>query len=302
MILRYFATVFLILVISDVLKGQGCSDAGICQLEGLSQRSGYRSYELQSEARIGAAIGKADHGIAVYNAFLEYNRKINNQFKVELRFTMLAQHGIGISASGLSDFYLNGIWKLWKGGGINFGMKLPLSNGNRKLNGVSLPMDFQSSLGTLDGFIGIHHQAGKLTLSSALQYPLTQNKNQFFASQYPTSSELSSFQSTPGFERSPDWLGRISYSFEIGSSLQLIPGLLTIYHLANDRYVDLSGVRRSIDGSSGVTANINLSAVLQIGNQGQIVLQSGIPMLVRKSRPDGLTRSFVAGLEYRAMF
>lgn len=302
MMIRYIATVMLIMGITDILNAQGCSDAGICQLEGLAQQSHYRVNELQSEARIGAAIGKADHGIAVYNAFLEYNRNINNQLKLELRLTMLAQHGLGISASGLSDFYLNGIYTLWKGGGFNFGMKLPLSNGNRKLNGVSLPMDFQSSLGTLDGFIGIHHHSGNLTLSSALQYPLAQNKNQFFASQYPTSSELSSFQSTTGFERSPDWLGRISYSFKIGSLLQLTPGLLTIYHLRDDRYIDLSGIKRSIDGSRGMTANITLSAVVQIGIQGQIVLQTGIPMLVRESRPDGLTRSYVAGLEYRAMF
>ena len=70
-------------------------------------------------------------------------------------------------------------------------------------------MDYQSSLGTFDLIFGVGYQINKLQLVAAIQQPLTQNNNLFFASSYPEDSPLREFQSTNKFIRSGDVMLRV---------------------------------------------------------------------------------------------
>ena len=57
-----------------------------------------------------------------------------------------------------------------------------------------------------------------------------------------------------------------------------------------------------IEGSQGLTLNWNLYLDYELNNDQALQLNVGSPFIVRDTRPDGLTRSFVASLEYRIKF
>ena len=163
-------------------------------------------------------------------------------------------------------------------------------------------MDYQSSLGTFDLIFGIGYEIKKIQFVAAIQLPLSQNDNQFIASNYPNNSKFRSFQSTNKFERSSDILLRVSYPINITSKLKLTPSILPIYHLTNDKYTDQFNVLQTIKGSQGLTLNGNAYLDYEINSKNIIQLNIGIPFIVRDARPDGLARSFVANIEYRIKF
>ena len=277
--------------------GQGCSDAGFCTISSFKPNSTDSTKIINDQFKIGAFYGKTDNSISVYGNYLEYNRQLSKKFGLDAKLTTLAQNGNGISTFGLSDIFLNANYKASERLKFTFGTKIPLSNASKNYNNHPLPMDYQSSLGTLDLIFGIGYEMKKIQFVAAIQQPLTQNENQFIAKNY-----LSSFQSTNKFKRSGDVLLRISYPITIDSKLKLTPSILPIYHLTNDKYTEDSNVQKEITGSQGLTLNANAFLDYEFNSKNIIQLNLGIPFIVRDIRPDGLTRSFIANLEYRIKF
>ena len=108
--------------------------------------------------------------------------------------------------------------------------------------------------------------------------------------------------STRLFNRSGDVLLRVSYAFQLDSKLQLTPAILPIYHFANDEYTNDAGRQVVIEGSQGVTLNANLFLDYAINDMHALQLNAGAPLLIRDTRPDGLTRTYIAALEYKFRF
>jgi hypothetical protein len=162
-------------------------------------------------------------------------------------------------------------------------------------------MDYQASLGTIDLIFGVGFQIKKIQLAAAIQQPITQNSNTFAPNTLSTIG-FTEFQNTNQFKRSGDVLIRISYPFTLKERLMITPSLLPIYHLANDKYTDFTNIQREIIGSQGLTLNGNLYFDYKLNDKNTIQLNTGMPFIVRKSRPDGLTRSFIMNLEYRFNF
>ena len=182
------------------------------------------------------------------------------------------------------------------------GFKLPLSNSSKTSEGLPLPMDYQSSLGTVDLIIGVGFKFEGLELLGAFQQPITQNSNEFFSSVYPENSELRNFQSTNNYKRKGDVLLRLSYPVKIGKRIKFTPSLLPIYHLGNDLYTDESNIERTINGSEGLTLNGNLYFDFLLNEHNILQLNTGSPFIVRENRPDGLTRSYIITVEYKYRF
>lgn len=281
-------------------RGQGCSDAGFCTLNSFKPDAGTPA--AANQIKIGGSFGGADNAISVVGGYLEYNRQFGDKFGLDAKLTALGQSGNDISAFGLSDLYLNANLSPRAGLHFTLGAKIPLADGNAANDNLPLPMDYQASLGTFDLIVGAGYDLGKLQLVVALQQPLTQNKNAFFAEDYPAGSPLRDIQTTNKFQRSGDVLLRVSYPFQLGQKLTLTPSLLPIYHLANDKFTDKQGNEIEIDGSQGLTFNGNLYFDYAISACSALQLNAGLPFVVRDARPDGLTRSFVANLEYRFKF
>ena len=267
-----FSSVVFVIAASRVCA-QGCSDAGFCTIDALKSPDGDSTSEKSLQLKLGATFGKADHDITILASYLEYNRQINKHWSYDMKLTQLAQLTDSIKTNGLGDLFLTGTYKTNNKTAFTMGVKLPLADGNKERNGLPLPNDFQSSLGTIDFIAGISKDWKKFRFTAAVQQPLTQGENTFSPELFDSLSAFSSFQSTRGFQRRGDVLARVNYAWQLKQHWKITPGLLAIYHLGEDTYHDEFDVRKPISGSEGLTLNgtlfvqysINKSHKLEIG-------------------------------------
>jgi hypothetical protein len=283
-------------------NAQGCSDAGFCTINSVKPNSNDTILENKNQIKVGVSFGSADKSVSVFGNYIEYNRQISNNFGIDSKITSLSQSGNGISNFGISDIYLTANYKVNEKLKLILGTKIPLTNGNKKKDNIALPMDYQSSLGTLDLILGAGYEIKKFQFVLAYQQPLSQNKNEFIAENYPIDSKIRAFQSTDEFKRSGDILLRVSYPINLSEKLKLTPSLLPIYHLTNDKYTNSLGIENEIKGSQGLTLNGNAYLDYEINSKNALQLNIGMPFVIRDTRPDGLTRSFVVNLEYKIKF
>jgi hypothetical protein len=293
---------FLLLFTHLAAFSQGCSDAGFCTVESFVPHPHDEEPADKNRFKAGISAGAADYDINVFGTYFEYSRFFNEKFSLDAKLTTLSQSGNDISTFGLSDIFVNGNYKIGQKGIFTLGAKIPLMDANKMKDGLSLPMDYQSSLGTFDLVAGFGYTVGRVQLVAAIQQPLTQNNNGFLAEEYPLDSRLRDFQSTNEFQRSGDVLLRASYPFNLGQKLKVIPSLLPIYHLSNDKFTDIDGIEQEIEGSEGLTLNWNIYLDYPLNDTQNLQLILGAPFIVRDARPDGLTRSFIASLDYRISF
>lgn len=285
----------LIFMSSQSIVAQGCSDAGICTVDNMKSHS-KDSLEYKNAVKVGLNYGMSYEDINVFGSYIAYNRKLSNKVDVDLRLIYFNQFTDDISSSALSDAIITTNINFKNDFKGTIGFKIPFTNGNLKENGAALPMDFQPSLGTFDLILGVSKRVNKFNFILGYQQPLTQNKNEFFA---PANSR---FSSTNNFKRAGDLLFRAVYNYSISDRFSFSPSLLPIYHIAEDKYTDMSNVERSIDGSAGLTLNANLYFNYKLNKNQFLELSLGGPLAVRDVRPDGLTRGFVANLEYKFLF
>jgi hypothetical protein len=301
---KYILTIpfWLIMLLSYHLHGQGCSDAGFCTLSSFKPVKQANAKSFSSQLKAGISYGRADNSIAVIGSYLEYNRQIRNSIGISAKITSLGQSGNNISVFNLSDIYFTADYKTGKQTQLSGGVKIPFANGNNTRNKLPLPLDYQSSLGTFDIIAGLKHTVKSFQLTAAIQQPVVQNKNRFVADEFPEGTLFRNFQSTNRFKRSGDILARVDYFFSATSKIKISPGLLAIYHLKNDRFTNTAGVEKEITGSQGLTLNANLYFDFMVSNKSSIQLSFGSPFITRDVRPDGLTWSFVSGIEYKISF
>jgi hypothetical protein len=286
---------FWLVLFTNVFYGQGCSDAGFCTLENF-QGTNVDTIAFKNSLKFGANIGSADNDVSVFGSYVEYSRKLNLKWELLGKITFLSQSIDGFSSSSLADAYLTSSFSASPSVKIIGGFKIPFTDGNLKDNGVALPMDFQPSLGTFDLILGTSKSYKNWTIVFAYQQPLVQNSNEFLA---PANSN---FLSTNEFKRAGDILLRTSYRLAIRDKIIISPSFLPIYHISNDKFTDADNVEKEISGSRGLTLNANLYINFMFNKKNSLELSLGSPLVVRETRPDGLTRSFVANLEYKISF
>lgn len=297
-----FILIIALCATSFIAHGQGCSDAGFCTLGSFKPGGLDSNSRFRNQLKIGLSYGSADRSISIFGIHIDYHRVLNKKLAFNAKLSSISQSGNGISTFGFSDLFLNVDYPLREIGKLTVGFKLPLNDGSKFKDNLPLPMDYQSSLGTLDFFLGISRELNKFHLALAFQLPLSQNQNEFIAEDYPAASPLKQFQTTNQFIRRGDMMLRVAYPLRINYKFKITPGLLPIIHLGKDQYTDKQGIGRAIDGSQGLTLNGTVHFDYEIYGLHTIQLNAGAPFVVRKERPDGLTRSFIATLEYRRKF
>jgi hypothetical protein len=300
---------FLCSFITQFAHAQGCSDAGFCTVNSFKPQQATDSMHQQKQQfKIGVGYGKADHAIQVFSYYAEYGYRFNDTWSIDAKVTGLGQSGpdaisnAPVNVNNISDFYLTSNIRLNPHLRMTIGLKIPFNSANAKQNGVALPLDYQSSLGTLDILAGLGGSVGQFQWVAAFQQPLTQNGNTFIQGARTKPADAAFFQSTNNYKRSGDVLLRLALPLVWTKSLTVTPSLLPIYHLSNDLYTDESGVERSIASSQGLTFNFNAYFDYQIAKNKTLQLNFGFPIVARKVRPDGLTRSLALGLEYQVRF
>ena len=303
--MRHIKSVFILLLCFYVLpdaSAQGCSDAGACTIDALRPAASSTVMKKISKVSSGVSIGSADYGITVFGGNLGYSGRFTDKWSADVRLTFLAQAGNEISAFGPGDVFLNVNYQASQKLVLTVGTKIPLTKADRVLEGVPLPMDYQSSLGTLDLIAGVKYTTAKWQWALAAQLPLRQNENAFFPSLYDTTSILSTIHATNAFHRQADILLHISRPIWMSDKVTFTPGLLPIYHLSEDHYTDVDGIVKNIEGSDGLTLNGTVYIEIKLNTTNILDFSLGFPFIVREARPDGLTRSFVFGVGYAAEF
>ncbi len=303
--IRLFTGFFIFIFSAIHVSGQGCSDAGLCTVESFKPLQSEARAELANKLSFGLSFGAANYDIAVYGGGLGYTRVFGDRWSVDTKITFLSQGGNDIHVVGAGDVFINLNHQVSSKVAISMGAKIPLMKADRSEDDLPLPMDYQSSLGTLDFLGSISYATNDWFFAVGAQLPLEQNNNQFVASLYPQESPLSGFQSTNLFQRSADMIVRVTKSFRVNESFWITPGLLSIYHLGEDQYTDTDGMTDeivSIEGSDGLTLNANIFFNYDLKSNNALEFSLGFPFIVREARPDGLTRSFVFGITYSKEF
>lgn len=292
----------LFLIAGMNIRAQGCSDAGACTIEALRPAASSTVMHSSSKVSGGISVGSADYGIMVLGANVGYSARFTERWSADVRMTMLSQMGNDISVFGPGDMFLNINYQASQKVVFTLGTKIPLTKANKELEGLALPMDYQSSLGSLDLIAGIKYTTAKWQWTLAFQAPLRQNENAFFPSLYDTTSVLNTIQATNAFHRQADILLHVSRPIWMSDKVTFTPGLLPIYHISEDQFTDIDGVVKSIEGSDGLTLNGTVFIEIKLNTANTLDFSLGFPFIVRDARPDGLTRSFVFGAGYSAEF
>lgn len=287
---------------------QGCSDAGVCTINNIKDHSlDFTGKKLNNAFKSGITYGLGEIDVKVINPYLEYTGIINQKISLSGKITYAFVYGELANTSNLGDLFLSSTYSFREKENSNLNMligaKIPFNSSNIKENSNALPMHYQTSLGTYDLILGANYSYENLGISIAWQQPfINSNKNEFIS---PIDQNLPEFkyQSTNSYNRKGDVILRASYKIPLFErSFSIRPGLLGIYHLSDDTYLDQSNNEQSISGSKGLTLNGNLFLNYRFSEKIQLELSVGFPFITRDSRPDGLTRKLVAGLEYTYLF
>lgn len=287
--------------VTSFLHAQGCSDAGICSIGKAFQEE---TKTFKNSFEINSILGQGDGNVSIFTQTLSYTRKFTEQFSLGSRVTYNLANGNFGTRGQFGDAYLIGNYQFKEKGNkqwsVLLGWKFPFTTANAKINNVSLPMDYQASLGTFDLFLGTNLNYKAWDFNLAVQIPVfNNNKNSYF-------DELSvsdDFPTTNLFERKSDALFRTIYTLKTTNNKFLFkPNILFIYHLGEDTFENQFSNIETIQGSDGLTINGNLIGIYNINSKNSIELSVATPFVVRDVRPDGLTRSFVLGLNYRFLF
>ncbi len=278
------------------LNAQGCSDAGVCSISN-SFSNTIENSKNQIEA--GSVFGIGEAAIFYISPYVTYTRHFSETLSISAKVTYSQANGDFGTRGQFGDAYLLGNYNFKKKKETQWnallGFKFPFTTANAKINEISLPLDYQASLGTFDAIIGVGLTYKKWLFHTALQLPVFNNNKNSYFDEYSASND---FQSTNLFERKPDFLLRTTYTIVANEKLTFKPNLLFLYHLGNDSYETIFGTREVIKGSEGVTLNANLITSYAFTTNKSIELSLATPFVVRDVRPDGLTRSFTAGISY----
>lgn len=300
---RIILMTFILVLITtgSELKAQGCSDAGACTIGSLKPSDPDKiAYMLDDFITIGVSGSKGDEDINYYTAEIGYSKVINPKLRVTGKFNMMIIRGELVNTSGIADFLLNADYTINKVASFTIGAKIPFNSANNKAEDfegitLALPMNYQVSQGTVDLIAGTSFNFDNFFIAAAIQYPVKQNSNQY--------TGWYKFPSTYYFERSGDVLARLSYRINLlKNKLDFIPGILPIYHLSNDLFIDSTGAERAKAGSSGLTLNLTSYFVYSLKGDNSLEMGIGFPLKTRTSRPEGLARKFALTFQFKTYF
>lgn len=301
--LIYLALV-LVLLNRLPVDAQGCSDAGFCTIGALKQHGA--TNKQGQKITLLLPIGLGDEAVFVFAPGIQYDNQLSARWAIQAKLTSNYARGNLGSAAGVGDVILSGTFmfptKAKWATSFTLGTKLPLNQGDLKSSGQPLPMQYQSSLGTIDLITGFSVSNSQWQFSAGWQQPLTGANGNAFLPGSSTKPEAPAYPPSNQFNRKADVLARAAYTWTINDRMSFNGGLLGIYHVGKDTYINTIGNSLSIDGSQGLTLNATLAGWWIVNPKIRLGFTAGTPLLTREVRPDGLTRSIVFAPEISWLF
>jgi hypothetical protein len=277
------------------VNAQGCSDAGFCSAGSL--QNGQAKHEtLRSAVAISAGAASGENNVMIFTPQLEV--KIAGEkgyFEFKLPFQVIS--GDLGKNQGIGDLIASytAPWKLKSKSIVlqeTIGVRIGLGDANDENIGKPLPMSYQTSLGTTDLFVGVAMKWKKyLNMALAIQSPIIHYNNNGYDKMGYRGNDTSFFASRH-LKRNGDVMLRIEGQYDF-KKMGVTAGPQVIYHISDDKMKDVTGKESAIKGSAGLTLNVNASVYYK-AKTWMLDLNAGVPVIQRDSRPDGLTRSWVA--------
>ncbi|MBI9062806.1 MAG: hypothetical protein JEZ14_12550 [Marinilabiliaceae bacterium] len=205
-------------------------------------------------------------------------------------YRIIAYDGNGYS--GLSDITISSTFRWSDRWSSTVGLKLPPNNANKTdRNGEDLPMALQTSLGTYDFLASVTFSSDQWRMSGGWQHAFGTNDNAFVSN-----GQFSDFSTSVNLDRGDDVMIRVDrFLPHLNGHWQL--AFVNVYRLSEDK-----ADGQSIDGSKGLSMNVYAAKKWAYTNGSDLKLAAALPLVIRKVRPDGLTRSFIVSLTWSGIF
>lgn len=289
------------------LIAQGCSDAGICSVAGAHYPNETKEdsihderYHLRAGITMSGASGEQRVFAGQINPELEW--RITPSFSLQARASYIYTSGNLTTVSGAGDF-ITGIHyfkQRGNGDGLIFSLATKIPSGNADLaeNGRPLPMPYQMSLGTLDLIGGVTYSTKSWRFSAGYQHILkNNNENGFLRKRWEGNEDAQEYFESKGLIRGNDVSLKVERVFVLKKA-KLSTGLMSIYRISKDEFINDENLRTAIKNSDGLTINIALAMNYPISKRSGLMTVLGVPVFVREIRPDGTTRSAVLNIMY----
>lgn len=280
-------------------RSQGCSDAGVCTIGTSSNLHNDSIENNTNKLSLMLTSGSGDQSVFIFTPTLQYEKLINKHLSLQTKITANYANGNLGTAIGVGDLSLSGRYSINPTKTLEHSLllatKIPLNQGDLRENNRPLPMQYQSSLGTIDVIIGYRLKLNKMSVDIALQQPLTGRNRNTFLPEYWNTEAAYKYSPSNDFKRKGDVL--LSYGFQFISTKKWNwqASVLGIYHLNEDTYIDanksISPIK--LTGSKGLTINLASKFLVSLSNHFYLGATVAAPLVVRQIRPDGLTRSFI---------
>jgi hypothetical protein len=293
---RFILSLILALSACSVFS-QGCNDAGLCTMGDIRQNAASDSGKFLLSGIFVFRLGEKNSANLSLIGSATVQPWKAGKFSLQLPFVVISGNLGTITGPGDIAFDLSkDIWKRDSSKiSITIGGKVPLTDANRFKNGEPLPMAYQTSQGTWDGIAGISLFLKRWHFSFACQHNFNASKNMYLSGLDTRSNEFSYFNSRK-IDRGDDVLFRIEREFRNRGKSRYFFGVLPIYRIQEATIEDLDGKRVPVEGSSGLTINMNAGYTFTQGSNKNIKVFLGAPVITRHIRPDGLTGTFVIGV------
>lgn len=292
--------IFLILLTFHSVRtasAQGCSDAGVCT-------TGLMSTLMEEstpgpEFNIGFHLARGDDGTTINSIMLEgfYHFSTKTWIQVRIPYRFISGGLAGTNGFGDITVSVNNVFHRKNGhtfGGF-LGTRIATGKADLDEDGKPLPMVYQPTLGTTDVLIGMRWSYRGWNASLGYQQPIAQNNENGFLQSLWDEESAGSYHDSRQLKRQADLVARVEKRFVFGS-FGFTGGLVPIYHLGQDSYLNENDERVDIEGSEGLTLNLALSADYNLKDMTYFRAFFGSPLVTRDVQPDGLARQYVAGI------
>lgn len=285
---------------------QGCSDAGFCTMGSLQPAEVADSVHRQ-HFKITFSYGAGEEDVVIMQVIPELELSFLKKNFLQIKIPYSSATGNLSDNSGMGDLAFS-LTRRWtetptSSFSVSAGMKLPTGTTDAA-SGLpgSLPMPYQTGLGTTDLILGASWIFKTWNVSAGYQKVLNHdNQNTFLKHSTTVNPDLEPYYNSNLLERGDDALLRLEKQFKF-RNLVVTPGVLAIFRLMKDRITGFSGQQVALNGSEGLTLNITASAAYVLSERFDLQLMAGAPAVVREVRADGLTRSLVLNLGFRYNF
>ncbi len=315
--LNNITLVFTLLVLNFSGYSQGCSDAGFCTMGAMrpDQHFGKKVQVKLRSFEINQYMGVSRFGDIINSTTAEFNVTFTDKVSAQIKMPYVYMKGSLGSNNGTGDISLSITKNILRKDNfdINFslGTKIPTNHANaERVDGVSLPMYYQTSLGTYDFVAGISLITRKWLLATGYQQVVADvNNNDFsWAPWRPLGlfDEATVYHPSKDFERGNDVMFRIERNFRF-SKFNVFIGLLDILRLNEDKAISPVTSEKVIVENDRGTSNGHATTLLWGGGynfntNNSIKLLIGNRLIKRQINIDGLSRELVISTGYILKF